>query len=114
MEKAGLSTYEDRQITKELKVMDAKEKEYSQAIGYEISPNQDIYNEKEAGEEFDGWASTSDFARLQSIEVESFSAFPLSPRRNPVPKRVDVDLTVKHTRAARVINWVDPIDKVVF
>lgn len=31
-----------------------------------------------------------------------------------MPKRVDVDLTVKHTKHVKIVNWIDPTDKVVF
>ena len=33
---------------------------------------------------------------------------------DPIPKRVDVDVTVKQEGRKKVINWVDPQDKVVF
>ena len=110
---SGLSE-KDRQITKEFAVLDAKEKQYAKAVGYELVGNQDIDEERELGEDFDGYTSTSDFVRLQSIEVESFSAFPLARKRNPVPKRVDVDLPVKHTKTSKIVNWIDPTEKVVF
>ena len=34
--------------------------------------------------------------------------------RDPVPKRVDVDLTVHNTAKLKVISWIDPNAKVVF
>jgi len=95
-------------------VLDVKEKAFAKAVGYEILGNQDIDDEREIGEDFDGFTSTYDTARKQSIEVESFSAFPLPLKRNPVPKRVDVDMTVAHTRKAKIVNWIDPTDKLVF
>ena len=114
LESSGLASRNFQQITKEQKVMDAKEKAYAKAVGYEIIGNQDIEDEREMAEEFDGVTSTSDFVRQQSIEVESFSAFPLPEKRNPVLKRVDVDLPVAHTARAKIVNWIDPTERIVF
>ena len=47
------------------------------------------------------------------------SAYPMMERMNPTPKRVDVDMEVSRGRDAqgnqhRVINWIDPNEKVLF
>ena len=56
----------------------------------------------------------TDWVRLQNIEVEMMSAFPLPAKRNPMPKRVDVDMVVGNSDEFKVINWIDPHDKVPF
>jgi hypothetical protein len=56
----------------------------------------------------------TDWVRLQNIQVEMMSAFPLPAKRNPMPKRVDVDLVVANDKQFKVINWIDPHDKVPF
>lgn len=43
-----------------------------------------------------------------------FFFFFFSLVRDALPKRVDVDLTVRNTRKMKIINWIDPTDKVVF
>eukprot|EP00913_Durusdinium_trenchii_P030788 g28834.t1 len=48
----------------------------------------------EALGESKGWRSTSDWVRRQSVEVEMMSAFPMMDKRDPMPKRVDVDMVV--------------------
>lgn len=111
---SGLTSTKLQQITKEEKVLSAKEKAFAKAVGYEISGNQDIEDERELADDFDGWSTTSDFVRQQSIEVESFSAFPLPHKRNPITKRVDVDLCIAHNRRVKVVNWIDPTEKIVF
>ncbi|CDI79117.1 Chromosome II, complete genome, related [Eimeria acervulina] len=63
---------------------------------------------------FEGWKSTFDWVMRQHIEVEGLSAFPLPAKRDPVPKRVDVDVTVHNTPNLKVISWIDPNEKVVF
>ncbi len=109
---SGLTTQKLKQSTKELRVADFKERSYARAIGYGIM-----------GDELPGGGSdelqgsqrkTTDWVRLQNIEVESMSAFPLPAKRNPMPKRVDVDMVVGNTNEYKIINWIDPHDKVPF
>lgn len=100
----------DRRITLEEARMQLKEQAYRDHIGY-------LHVSDEADDEecdFQGNESTADWVYRQSIQVEGLSAFPLPSTRDPMPKRVDVDLTVKNTKHVKVINWIDPTDKVVF
>jgi hypothetical protein len=109
---SGLTSQKYRQSTKELKVANFKERSYAKNIGYGIM-----------GDELQGGGSdelqgsqrkATDWVRLQNIEVESMSAFPLPAKRNPVPKRVDVDMVVGGSAEYKIINWIDPHDKVPF
>jgi hypothetical protein len=102
------------QVTKDQRVMLAKERQYAKKVGYELNCNQDIDDERAIGEDFDGWTSTSDFIQLQSVQVEAFNAFPSPRKRNPVPKRVDVDCVVGIHNGVKVVQWIDPNDKLVF
>lgn len=63
---------------------------------------------------FKGFKSTFDWMYLQQVQVEAMTAYPLPSTRSPVPKRVDVDLTVANNKNVKVINWIDPTDKVIF
>ena len=112
LEESGLTTQQLKQSTKELRVADFKERSYAKAVGYSI-----------VGDELPGGGSdelsgsqrkATDWVRLQNIEVEMMSAFPLPAKRNPMPKRVDVDLVVDNNSEYKVINWIDPHDKVPF
>lgn len=42
------------------------------------------------------------------------SAYPMGQKRDPMPKKVDVDLVVDQTPQCKIMNWVDPYDKVTF
>lgn len=112
LDESGLTTQKLKQSTKELRVADFKEQAFAKAVGYSI-----------IGDELPGGGSdelhgsqrkATDWVRLQNIEVEMMSAFPLPAKRNPMPKRVDVDLVVGNSREYKVINWIDPHDKVPF
>jgi len=112
LDDSGLTTQKFKQSTKELRVADFKERSYAKAVGYSI-----IGDELPGGgsDELNGTQrKATDWVRLQNIEVEMMTAFPLPAKRNPVPKRVDVDLVVGNTRDCKVINWIDPHDKVPF
>ncbi|ORM41087.1 uncharacterized protein BXIN_0326 [Babesia sp. Xinjiang] len=100
----------DRRITLEEARLQLKEQAYRDHIGYIHTANE----EEDEEHEFQGFESTADWIYRQSIQVEGLSAFALPSTRDPMPKRVDVDLTVKHTKHVKVINWIDPSDKVVF
>jgi hypothetical protein len=113
-EAAGISR-SARQVTKEQKIALAKEREFAKRVGYELLGSQDVEDERNVGEDFaQGISGTSDYVRLQQIEVENFSAFPITNKRNPVPKRVDVDVLLLRDKTKKVVNWVDPNDKLVF
>ncbi|CDR95592.1 hypothetical protein, conserved [Babesia bigemina] len=112
----------DKRITLEEARLQLKEQAYRDNIGkllrqiHNTQPGY-VHVSDEADEEeneFQGFGSTADWVYRQSVQVEGLSAFPLPSTRDPMPKRVDVDLTVKHTKNVKVINWIDPSDKVVF
>lgn len=109
---SGLTTQQLKQSTKELRVADFKERSYAKSVGYSI-----IGDELPGGgsdELYGSQRKATDWVRLQNIEVESMSAFPLPAKRNPMPKRVDVDMVVGNSAEYKVINWIDPHDKVPF
>jgi hypothetical protein len=113
LRRVGLvSTTAEKQITREQAVLNRKEREYAKAVGYDQLGDEDL--DSESDEEFHGAAETSDWIRQQTIEVEMMSAFPMMAKRDPFPKRVDVDLTVRNTDKVKVISWIDPTDKVIF
>lgn len=113
LRRVGLvSNKAEKQITREQAVLDRKEREYAKAVGYDQLGDEDL--DSESDEEFHGAAETSDWIRQQTIEVEMMSAFPMMAKRDPFPKRVDVDLTVRNTDKVKVISWIDPTDKVIF
>jgi hypothetical protein len=112
LSESELTSQQHKQSTKELRVADFKERSYAKSVGYSIM-----------GDELPGGGSdelygsqrkTTDWVRLQNIEVEMMSAFPLPAKRNPMPKRVDVDMVVANDNEFKVINWIDPHDKVPF
>lgn len=100
----------DKRITLEEVRMQLKEQAYRDHIGYIQVANE----EDEEEHDFQTNESTADWVYRQSVQVEGLSAFPLPSTRDPMPKRVDVDLTVKHTKHVKIVNWIDPTDKVVF
>ncbi|KYF42877.1 hypothetical protein TGARI_366920 [Toxoplasma gondii ARI] len=89
-----------------------KEALFSLKLGYDQLGDEDLDEQEE--HEFRGFRSTQDWIQRQNVEVEMMSAFPLPAKRNPLPKRVDVDVTVHNTSKLKVMNWIDPNDKVVF
>jgi len=112
LDQSGLTSQKLKQSTKELRVADYKEKSHAKAIGYAI-----MGDELPGGgsDEFQGsQRKATDWVRLQNIEVEMMTAFPLPAKRNPMPKRVDVDMVVANSDEFKVINWIDPHDKVPF
>ncbi|SPJ08146.1 conserved Plasmodium protein, unknown function [Plasmodium sp. DRC-Itaito] len=101
-----------KRISKKEAVLKIKELIYSKKIGYkDIGDYENIKNEQD---EFCGHKNTFDQINRQIIQVESISAFPLADRRNPVPKRVDIDMTVYNTSNVKIMNWINPNDKVIF
>jgi len=95
-------------------VLNKKEMVYSQRMGYDHMGDEEVDDDDGKLEEFNGWKSTFDWVDRQAIEVETMSAFPLAEKRVAVKKRVDVDVTVHQTRKHKIMNWIDPTDKVVF
>ncbi|KAL8275471.1 hypothetical protein Esti_000603 [Eimeria stiedai] len=104
-----LATASTRRISKAEAVLNMKEIIFKQKLGYEQMGSEEIDSQEET--KFEGWKSTFDWILRQHIEVETMSAFPLPGKRDPVPKRVDVDLTVKNTKNLKVISWIDPNEK---
>lgn len=105
----------DKQMTREAVVLNAKEQQYGKWVGFDqMGDEDDQESDDELVGEFRGWRSTSDWLRRQTVEVEMMSAFPMMEKREPMPKRVDVDLVVENSREHKIINWIDPNDKVVF
>ncbi|EKX72508.1 conserved hypothetical protein [Theileria equi strain WA] len=105
-----LCKLEDKRISLAESVLQAKEASYSATKGY-IHVGNEVEDEEH---DFKGDKDSVDWVYRQSIQVESLSAFPLASTRDPMPKRVDVDMTVSNTKNVKVINWIDPTDKVVF
>lgn len=101
-----------KRITKKEAILKIKELIYSQKIGYKQFG--DVENTHLEEEEFMGHKNTYDHINRQIIQVESLSAFPLPGRRDPVPKRVDVDVTVHNSANVKIMNWINPNDRVVF
>lgn len=113
--RSGLTKLNKRQQTKESAMLAAKERQYAKWVGWDqLGDEDDPESDDEALGEFKGWRSTSDWIRKQAVEVESMHAFPLMEKRDPIPKRVDVDLVVDSKQNHKIINWIDPMDKVVF
>eukprot|EP00916_Digyalum_oweni_P026496 GHVL01043535.1.p1 GENE.GHVL01043535.1~~GHVL01043535.1.p1 ORF type:complete len:411 (-),score=30.57 GHVL01043535.1:250-1482(-) len=103
------------QKPREEKVLDQKEYFFSKKCGYDQLGDDALDSEEDADPEaFKGYRSTSDWVHKQYIQVESMTAYPLMELKNPVPKRVDVDVTVKQDDTCRIMNWIDPRDKIVF
>ncbi|UKJ89099.2 hypothetical protein MACJ_002345 [Theileria orientalis] len=107
--KNKLCKIEDKRIDLSEQRLQIKEAAYRDNVGY-IQRS----NEQEDSElEYKGDKDTVDWLYRQSVIAESMSAFPYPSTRKPMPKRVDVDLTVKNDKNVKVINWIDPTDKVV-
>lgn len=112
-----------KQMTKESKIMQAKEYHFSKQVGWDEMGDGEQREEHE-DVEFKGFRNTQDWVRRQQVEVEMMSAYPMQAKRNPMPKRVDVDITVDEVKQPfneclssanyRIINWIDPNDKIVF
>nr|PVC54173.1 hypothetical protein MACL_00003264 [Theileria orientalis] len=104
-----LCKIEDKRIDLGEQRLQIKEAAYRDNVGY-IQRS----NEQEDSElEYKGDKDTVDWLYRQSVIAESMSAFPYPSTRKPMPKRVDVDLTVKNDKNVKVINWIDPTDKVI-
>jgi len=113
--RSGLTRIRKKQQTKESVILNSKEQQYAKWAGWDqLGDQDDPESDDETLGDFKGWRSTSDWIRKQAIEVEMMSAFPMSEKRDPMPKRVDVDMVVDNTKNHKVINWIDPTDKVVF
>ncbi|PFH37056.1 hypothetical protein BESB_035140 [Besnoitia besnoiti] len=112
LRRTELATPYTRRLSREKAVLRMKEALFSLKLGYDQLGDQDLDEQEE--HEFRGFRSTQDWIQRQNIEVEMMSAFPLPAKRDPVPKRVDVDVTVHNTAKIKVMNWIDPTDKVVF
>ncbi|ANQ06041.1 Uncharacterized protein PCOAH_00003130 [Plasmodium coatneyi] len=101
-----------KRISKKEAVSKIKELIYAKKLGYkDIGDFENVKNEED---QFQGHKNTFDVINRQVIQVESISAFPLPDRRDPVPKRVDVDIPVGNSANVKIMNWVNPNDKVVF
>lgn len=113
--RSGLTRLRDKQQTREAVVLAKKEQAYAKWVGWDqLGDEDDPESDDEALGESKGWRSTSDWVRRQTVEVEMMSAFPMMEKRDPMPKRVDVDMVVDSRRGHKIINWIDPTDKVVF
>merc|ERR1712110_618506 len=105
----------DKQTTRDDEILAKKEVMYGKWAGWDqLGDADDPESDDEQLGEFKGWRSTNDWVRRQNVEVESMQAFPFTEKRDPVPKRVDIDLVVDNQEHHKVINWIDPNDKVVF
>ncbi|GAW79121.1 hypothetical protein, conserved [Plasmodium gonderi] len=101
-----------KRISKKEAVLKIKELIYAKKLGYkDIGDFENIQNEDD---QFQGHKNTFDVINRQVIQVESISSFPLPDRRDPVPKRVDVDIPVYNSANVKIMNWVNPNDKVIF
>mmetsp|Transcript_16384 Transcript_16384/g.38805 ORF Transcript_16384/g.38805 Transcript_16384/m.38805 type:complete len:309 (+) Transcript_16384:79-1005(+) len=113
--RTGLTKLKDKQQTREAVVLAKKEQQYAKWVGWDqLGDEDDSETDDEAIGDTKGWRSTSDWVRRQTVEVEMMSAFPMMEKRDPVPKRVDVDMVVDSRQNYKIINWIDPTDKVVF
>lgn len=102
-----------KRITRKEAILKIKELIYSQKIGYKQFG--DFENAKlDEEDEFMGHKNTYDHINRQIIQVEALSSFPLPSRRDPVPKRVDVDMTVHNSANVKIMNWINPNDRVIF
>lgn len=112
---SGLTNLRDKQVTREAVILQKKEEQYGKWVGWDqLGDGDDPETDDEGIGEYRGWRATNDWVRRQNVEVESMSAFPMMEKRDPMPKRVDADLVVDSTQHHKVINWIDPTDKVVF
>ncbi|SBT87137.1 conserved Plasmodium protein, unknown function [Plasmodium malariae] len=101
-----------KRISKKEAVTKIKELIYSKRIGYkDIGDHENVKNEED---QFQGYKNTFDQINRQVIQVESISSFPLPHRRDPVPKRVDVDMPVFNSANVKIMNWINPNDRVIF
>lgn len=115
LSRSGLTRHRDKQSTKEAEVLKAKEAAYARWVGWDqLGDEDDPESDDETLGDWKGWRATNDWVRRQNVEVEMMSAFPMMEKRDPVPKRVDVDVVVESRRDHKIINWIDPSDKVVF
>mmetsp|Transcript_3809 Transcript_3809/g.7946 ORF Transcript_3809/g.7946 Transcript_3809/m.7946 type:complete len:320 (-) Transcript_3809:54-1013(-) len=113
--RTGLTKLRKKQQTREAVIMAKKEQEYAKWVGWDqLGDEDDSETDDEAIGDTRGWRSTSDWIRKQTVEVEMMSAFPMMEKRDPMPKRVDVDMVVDSRQHFKIINWIDPTDKVVF
>eukprot|EP00928_Gymnodinium_smaydae_P034780 TRINITY_DN2457_c0_g5_i1.p1 TRINITY_DN2457_c0_g5~~TRINITY_DN2457_c0_g5_i1.p1 ORF type:complete len:365 (+),score=65.13 TRINITY_DN2457_c0_g5_i1:156-1250(+) len=113
--RSGLTKLSDKRTTKEAIILQKKEEAYARWAGYDqLGDQDDPETDDEALGKYRGWKSTNDWVRRQNVEVEMMSAFPMMEKRDAMPKRVDVDLVVENTNRHKIINWIDPTDKVVF
>lgn len=113
--RSGLSSLKDKQKTREEVILSAKEHNYARWVGWDqLGDEDEADTDDEALGEFRGWRSTSDWVRRQTVEVEMMSAFPMMEKRDPMPKRVDVDMVIESKQNFKIVNWIDPADKVVF
>merc|ERR1712183_1013222 len=109
---AGLTSVRRKVIDKDTAVEMRKATAFASACGWDQMGD----GEPDVGEdtpEFKGWRQAQDWVRRQNVEVEMMQAYPLPYKRNPVPKRVDVDRVVGQTPTTRIISWLDPTDKVI-
>mmetsp|Transcript_24988 Transcript_24988/g.77712 ORF Transcript_24988/g.77712 Transcript_24988/m.77712 type:complete len:348 (-) Transcript_24988:43-1086(-) len=113
--RSGLTKLREKQVTREAETLRKKEQHYAKWVGYDqLGDEDDPESDDEALGEYKGWRAGNDWIRRQNVEVEMMSAFPMMEKRDPMPKRVDIDLTVDSRQHHKIINWIDPTDKVVF
>jgi len=113
--RSGLTRLRDKQQTREAVILRSKEEQYAKWVGFDqLGDQEDLESDDEALGSFKGYPTTSDWVRRQTVEVEMMSAFPMPEKRDPMPKRVDVDMVVESRQHHKIINWIDPTDKVVF
>ncbi|SBT75317.1 conserved Plasmodium protein, unknown function [Plasmodium ovale] len=112
LEENQLCNDKTKRISKKEAILKIKELIYSKKIGYQdIGDYENVKNEED---EFQGYKNTFDQINRQVIQVESISSFPLPDRRDPVPKRVDVDIPVFNSANVKIMNWINPNDRVIF
>eukprot|EP00375_Theileria_parva_P000521 XP_763191.1 hypothetical protein [Theileria parva strain Muguga] len=104
-----LCNIEDKRIDLAEQRLQIKEASYRDNVGYIHTSNEQEDHELE----YKGDKDTVDWLYRQSVIAESMSSFPYPSTRKPFPKRVEVDLTVKNEKHVKVINWIDPTDKVI-
>lgn len=113
--RSGLTKISEKQTTREEVILAKKEEQFAKWVGWDqLGDEEDLESDDEALGDYKGWRSTSDWVRRQSVEVEMMSAFPMMEKRDPMPKRVDVDMVVESKQNHKIMNWIDPTDKVVF
>mmetsp|Transcript_38361 Transcript_38361/g.105672 ORF Transcript_38361/g.105672 Transcript_38361/m.105672 type:complete len:359 (-) Transcript_38361:87-1163(-) len=113
--RSGLTRLQYKNRAKPAVILQKKEEYYGRWAGWDqLGDQDDPHTDDETIGDFKGWRSMHDWVRRQTVEVEMMSAFPMMEKRDPMPKRVDVDLIANNTRDHKIINWIDPTDKVVF